>query len=258
MQIKKLDARQGWAWIAAGWRLFQKDRGLWLAMAFVYLVITIAFDQIPFIGYLLLVLITPIFAAGALLASSELDAEPISRPNLALNNFPGWKDNLKRLFARALKQLFRLFYDPERTLAVMVVATLALGAAVIIQVLAQFLKVGGSALPAMAAGSVGARIWVPALISLFIVWLLKLILIFSTLYAVYRIAVNNEAPLAALEMSVKTCAKNPFSLAIVAGILLIPLMLLAYLGYIALLVSGLLALPVLITSVYASTKEVYG
>lgn len=258
MQINKLNARQGWAWIAAGWRLFQKDRALWLAMAFVYLVIAIVFDQIPFIGYLLLVLITPIFAAGAFLASSELDAEPVSRPGVGLNNFPGWKDNLQRLFTRALKQLFRLFYDPERTMAAMVVATLALGAAIMIQILAQFLKVGGSALPAMAAGSVGAGIWVPALISLLFIWLLKLILIFSTLYAVYRIAVNNEAPLAALEMSLKTCAKNPFSLAIMAGILLIPLMLLAYWGYMVLLVGGLLALPVLITSVYASTKEVYG
>ncbi len=257
MQIKKLNARQGWAWINAGWRLFEKDHALWLAMALVYLVIAIVLDQIPFIGYLLLILITPIFAAGALLASGELDAEPVSRPGFELN-FPGWKDNLTTLFARALKQLFRVFYDPEKTLAVMVVATLTLGAAVIIQILAQLLKVGGAALPAMAAGSVGARIWLPALISLIIIWLLKLMLVLSTLYAVYRIVANNETPLAALENSLKTCAKNPFSLAIIAGILLIPLMLLAHLGYIVLLVGGLFALPVLITSVYASTKEVYG
>ncbi len=258
MQIKKSDARQGWAWIAAGWRLFEKDRALWLAMALVYLGIAIALDQIPFIGYLLLVLITPIFAAGAFLTSGELDAEPVSRPGLALISFPGWKDNLKRLFARALKQLFRVFNDPGETLAIMVVATLALGAAVIIQILAQLLKVGGAALPAMVAGSVGPRIWLPALISLMVIWLLKLVLIFSTLYAVYRIVVLDETPLVALDHSFKTCARNPFSLAIVAALLLVPLMLLTYFGYSVLLIVGLLALPVLITSVYASTKEVYG
>jgi hypothetical protein len=257
MQIKTSDARQGWAWINAGWRLFQKDHALWLAMALVYLVMVIAFDQVPFIGYLLLILITPIFAAGALLVSGELDADPTSRRGLE-QNLAGWKDKLKRLFARALKQLFRVFHDPEKTLAVMVVATLALGAAVMIQILAQLLKVGGAALPAMAAGSVGVKIWLPALISLILIWLLKLVLILSTLFAVYRIVAHDETPLAALENSIKTCAKNPFPLAIMAVILLLPLMLLAQLGYIILFVGGVLALPVLITSVYASAKEVYG
>jgi uncharacterized membrane protein len=257
MQIKTSGARQGWVWISAGWRLFQKDYALWLTMALIYLIMAIVLDQIPFIGYLLLILITPVFAAGALLVSAELDAEPVSRPGLEWNSST-WKDNLKKVFARALKQLFRLFQDPEKTLAVMVVATLALGAAVIIQILTQLLKVGGAALPAMAAGSVGVKIWLPALISLLIIWLLKLVVIVSTLYAVYRIVTHNETPLAALEMSLKTCAKNPVSVTVLAGVILLPLMLLAQLGYIVFLAGGLVALPVLITSVYASAKQVYG
>jgi hypothetical protein len=255
MQVKKLSGNQTRMWIGCGWRLFAKARTGWLGMALIYLVLAMVFEQIPFIGYLLLVLLTPMLVAGAIQFTAALDGDTDAR-DLSPEHL-GWADKLKAFFGRATKQLLQIFNDPETMLSVMVVATLTLGAAVIVQILAQLLKVGGAALPALAAGSVGPQIWLPALVSLLVVSLLKLVLALIMLYAVHLVVLKQQSPLAALEHAANACLGNPMPVGGLALALVVPLIVASTIGSIGEFVIGLLVLPVLVTSAYCSYKDLY-
>src|SRR4030067_1764048 len=66
IRANQVPARNGWGWVKHGLLVFAKAPTLWLAMAFVYLAMAILLSQIPFIGWLILVLLTPLCMLGAL------------------------------------------------------------------------------------------------------------------------------------------------------------------------------------------------
>ena len=55
---------RGLAWIVQGWHLVQEQPPLWFGMAAIYLVLGFTLKLIPFMGDLLLVLITPMLLAA--------------------------------------------------------------------------------------------------------------------------------------------------------------------------------------------------
>lgn len=253
MQINQVATVRGQSWIANGWDVFRQNPGLWLTMAVIYLAMALLLQEIPFIGYLVLVLITPLMGSAAIMSADETAAGTAAAP--------GSFASIKARFADAAARFRRAALDSERNLPVMVVATLMLGAMVVIQIFAQLLKVGGSALPAMLAGSVGPSIWLPALISLILIWGLKLTLIAITMLATCLIVLQRETPLVAIETAIKAATRNWLPLAIIAVVLLVPLGLAAYLGppvrYLAISTIGLVTLPLFITSSYAAYKELF-
>ena len=250
MQTKSLAAVSGQHWIVGGWELFRRNWPLWLAMSAVYLLIAALLQVIPFIGYLIMVLLTPLVISGVALTAQQ---EP--RAQTASAQTSG--ERLKALFAEAGNKLFQGFFHPERTLAVMVVATFALGAVVLLQIVAQLLKVGGAALPAMAAGGVSASIWVPALISLVVVWALKLALISIVVFAVYGLVLRAQTPLAAMEHSLKCCLQHPLPVAALAAVFLVPIALLAYVHALAAYAVAAIALPLYGASMYVAFEEIF-
>ena len=52
-------AERGWAWIAAGWDLFKKQAGMWIALTLVALVIFVVLSLIPVIGSIALTVLSP-------------------------------------------------------------------------------------------------------------------------------------------------------------------------------------------------------
>ncbi len=253
MLVKKMAVSHSKAWIACGWQLFFKNRALWLAMAAIYVALALLLMQIPFVGPLLLVLLTPAFTAGALMTSRELETGAVAAPG----HGDTWKDRLRSLFARALDQLLRVFSEPDKILSIMVIATLTLGAAVVVQVLGQLLHVNTTAWPAMVSGGVEASIWLPWMLRLLFIVVLKLGLVLIMLYAVHQVVIDLQSPLAALENSVNACASNALPLGGVALALVLPLVIATEVGGVALGVIGLLILPVLVTSIYCSYKDMY-
>lgn len=257
MQINQVAAARSQSWIASGWELYRKDQGLWVAMAAIYLAIALVLQEIPFIGYLMLVLITPLVGAGAI----------VTADSLANNTFEAQSpltplEQIKQLARQAVRRLTRVLVDSERNLPVMVVATLTLGAMVVIQILAQLLKVGGAAIPAMISGSVGPSIWLPALLFLTVIWILKLMLIVIALLATHLIVLKHESPLVAMETGIRAAGKNVVALSVVGGAFLVPLGLAHYLSapysYVAVFAIGLVTLPLFVTSSYAAYKEMFG
>ena len=73
MNIKKVEADGGLAWLAEGWRLFKLNPGMWIALVIVYLVIVFVLAIIPIIGALALMLITPALVSGLIYGARELD-----------------------------------------------------------------------------------------------------------------------------------------------------------------------------------------
>ena len=251
MQIHRFGAKQGRDWLARGWRLVTLDLPTWLMMSGLYLLFASMLNWLPFVGYLVLVLLTPMLVAGAALHAAEVDSGETTR----LKN--AGVAALKERAARAAGKLLQIFNDADRTLAVMVVATLTLGAIVLIQILAQLLKVGGAALPAMLKGGVGASIWVPALLALIVVWLAKLIVLIAAVCAVYFIVLHRDSPLTAMERSINACGANILPLLMAMLPLLVPLIVAAYVHWLITVVLGLIVLPWVITSLYVAYKDMH-
>jgi hypothetical protein len=207
IDIKKADLQHGWSWILDGLVTLKKDTSLWAGMGLVYMLIAIALMLIPFVGMLLLVLISPMLLAGALQTAADLHSGHLASPASP----PGRGRLSQRTIAelqRATGRLFIIFSDEEKLLPLMVISTLTLGMVVAINILAVLLKIDGSALTAMAAGSVGPRVWVPALIGWFLVRFLQLGLIMLVLYTVPLILFRREMPLLSIEKSFTASRHN--------------------------------------------------
>lgn len=251
MQANHVAAAQSQLWIVKGVELFRRNARLWLAVSTLYVLLALILLVIPFIGYLVLVLLTPALAAGAGRAAFEMENNAASAPVGTLG------ERVRAWYIDAGRRLFHIFFHPDRTLSVMVVATFALGAIVLLQIVAQLLKVGGAALPAMVHGSVSASIWAPALLAVIVIWILKLAVTMVALFASFLIALHHEPPLAALETGVAACAKNLLPVSVLAFVFLVPLALLAYVHLAAALAAAVILLPLFINASLRAFRDLF-
>lgn len=261
-------AKNGWGWIKQGILLFSKEPMLWLAMAFVYLSMAILLSLIPFIGWLILVLITPLCMLGALPLAQARDGLGLPADTVPPLDTPAsrpWLHYPRDLLTRAARRLFSGFRQEDSLLPIMVISTLLLGGVVVIKILAQLLKVGGATLPAILAGSVGPSVWVTALIGLLVVVCLEALLLMLFLYTVPLILFRREHPLPAIELSFDGARNNLGAFAIFIGVFaaagesvrVLFLLLRFPFDYLGVVIAGLVLLPVFITGLYASYRDLF-
>ena len=250
--MQSLTARFAATALTHAWTEFRRQPLPWLAMATVYVALAGALQIVPFIGYLVMVLLTPLMLAGALLTAQEWETN-------AANTVVAseWHERLMQRLSDAVAKLFRVFTDSDRALTAMVISTFTLGAVVLLQIIAQLLRVGGAALPAMAAGSVSASVWLPALLSLIFIWVVKLFLILLATLAVQLAVFRRDAPLHAMETAARICASQPASLALLALALLVPIVLVAYISVPIAYLVALAALPLYVLAMHFTFKTLY-
>lgn len=299
IQANRVSARHGWQWVLQGYALFRKSPVLWLAMAFVYLVIAILLSQIPFIGWLILILLTPLFLLGALplsetLAGPGLPAHalpplPVARNFRARSTWHDWALYLRDLLLRAARRLLHGLSSEEKLLPLMVVSTLLLGGVVAISLLAQLLKVGGAAVPAVLSGSIAPMAVLSVLVGLLIVLAFEALLLMAFLYVVPLILFRGEHPLPAIESSFSAALNNYGAFGVFVSVFalagelsrlvfhafshlstqfghlafyheilawLVSSLLVAA-SYLSILVFGMLLLPILAAGLYASYLDLY-
>jgi hypothetical protein len=93
MSTSEVEARQvsvssGWQWIVQGFGLFRKSPVIWIALMFVYLLISMGLSLFKLVGPIILNLLAPVFVAGFMLGCRALDADE----ELELNHlFAGFK-----------------------------------------------------------------------------------------------------------------------------------------------------------------------
>jgi hypothetical protein len=270
IRANRVPARRGWEWVKRGVALFRKEPKLWLAMAFVYLVLALVLEQIPFIGWLVLALLTPTLMLGALPVAAALDGPGLPAgtvPALAAWYSPrAWLLYLRNLFTHALNRLLQGFASEDKLLPIMVISTLLLGGLVAIRILAQLLKVGGvSTLPTVLSGGVGPTIWLTALLGLTVVLALESLLIMAFLYTAPLILFKREYPLPAIEASFSAALNNLGAFAVFAAIFWLASELARSLyhklvfpfDYLAFFAIGVVTLPVFINALYASYQDLY-
>jgi hypothetical protein len=269
IRANRVPARNGWGWVTRGVALFRKEPMLWLSMAFVYLVLALALEQIPFIGWLVLALLTPTLMLGALPVAAALDGPGLPAGTVPVRpaeaNPRAWLLYVRSLFSQALGRLLQGFGSEDKLLPIMVISTLLLGGLVVIRILAQLLKVGGAALPTLLSGGVGPTIWFTALLGLAVVLTLEALLIMAFLYTAPLILFKREYPLPAIEASFSASVNNFGAFAVFAAVFWIVseiartlfLQLVFPFDYLAFFAIGLVTLPVFITTLYASYRDLY-
>jgi uncharacterized membrane protein len=278
IRAKQVPARLGWAWVTRGIALLRKEPMLWMAMAFLYLAFAMLLELIPFIGWLILALFTPILMLGALSVSAEVDrpglpAGAVPAPPTERNFGTGaawraWTGYLRNLLLRATHRLIQGFSEEEKLLPIMVVSTLLLGGLVVIRILAALLKVdklGASGLITMVGSGVSPSVWLMTLLGLAIVLTLEVLLIMAFLYTVPLILYRREHPLPAIESSFGATLNNLGAFALFGGAFTLTVEVMRALfhffffpfDYLAFLAIGLVALPVFIAGLYASYQDLY-
>ena len=266
MIINKIDIQRGWSWAIGGWRVVRQDIGLWAGMGLIFMSIAIVLKLIPFIGLLLLVLLSPMLLAGAMQTASHIDQGMRVMPAPTDSGPQQLPQRMLAWLQRATGRLFSAFTDEDKALPLMVISTLTLGTVVIINILAVLLKIDGSAMGAMLAGSIGPRIWVPALIGWLLVLMLQLVLAMGALYAVPLILFRRELPLNAIAKSFSACKQN----LVAVGVFGLPFLIISTLisalfftlsfprDYLAMLILGWLAVPFFATGLYRSYRDIFG
>ena len=266
MNINKMDVQRGWSWIMGGWRVVKKDISLWVGMGLIFMLIAIVLKLIPFIGLLLLVLLSPMVMAGAMQIADTIDQGTYVKPAASGSGLGQLPQRVIAWFQYAAGRLFSAFTDEDKVLPLMVISTLTLGIVVIINILAVLLKVDGSAMSAMFAGSVGPRIWVPALIGWLLVMVLQLVVVMGVLYAVPLILFRRDPPLVAIEKSFIACKHNLMAVIVFGLPFLAISMLISALfftlpfprDYLSMLMLGWLTVPFFATGLYRSYRDIFG
>lgn len=203
------DFNVGLQWLRESMWFPRRDPALAWGAGFVIALIAVVLSHVPFVGGLVFVLLAPMLAAAVMRMMRALDGnQPPVADMVPENDAPAGVARYFWYLRRAARGLFADWGSEERILPIIIVCTLALAFAVVIQILGALLRVGGEALPAMFAGSVGPRIWVPALIGFVLVSALKFVLVCALIYAVPLIEHRMELPLAAIGRSLRMSGQH--------------------------------------------------
>ena len=66
-------AGAGWTWIAQGWGLFARAALMWIASIVILFIIAFAMGLVPIIGHIAFQILSPVFAAGLVLACRSIE-----------------------------------------------------------------------------------------------------------------------------------------------------------------------------------------
>ena len=138
VRLAAVPARAALDWIVCGVERVRRERERWVGAALVYLLLAVVLHRVPFLGDLVLILLSP-FLLGSLLQAAEQEAVP---PPVALER-DNWRALTRVYLLQPLRGFGRLFRDEERLLPALMLSILVLGGIVLAQIVA-YLLIGGS------------------------------------------------------------------------------------------------------------------
>lgn len=228
---RAMAAGRGWDWIAAGWELFKKQVGMWIALLIVFLVVMAVLALIPLLGTLATTVLTPVFGAGLFVAARAVDE------------------------GRSLEfgQLFAGFREPFVKLVL--VGAIYLGSALVIALVVGFAS--GVSILAISAGTVPEVATPAAALTLVLAFLIMFALLAPVLMAIWfapaLVAFHGRGAIEAMQESFLGCLRNimPF---LVYGVVVLVL---GVIASIPLFLGWLVLGPVLAASAYTSYKDIF-
>ena len=246
------------AWVSCGRQRVAREKILWLGMALVYLTLAVLLELIPFMGHLVLILLTPLLLAGVLLTLQAQDDEPGHRADETHHH-----EGFQLYLAEPARQLFQIFRNGEKVFNAVTLSIIVLGLAMLVKIIG-YLLVGGSMVSGLTATDV-ATLRLPLLLGTLVVSILYFALTFALLYCVPLTVLANRLPLVAIAESFAACKQNikPLALFVIVFIALPYILISAvlnavpWLGYLLLVGAGITVLPVVVASAYCSYLSLF-
>ncbi len=226
---RSVAAGRGWDWIAAGWDLFKRQAGMWIALVLVAFVIFLVLAFIPFIGSIASVVLTPVFGAGIVLGCRAIEE---GRELEIGHLFAGFKEKLAPLAA---------------------VGAIYLGSTIVI--VGVMVLIAGVGVFGMAAG--GSGVAPAAVLTMMLGVLVALALLVPVVMAIWfapaLVVFHDKGAVEAMKESFTGCLRNivPF---LVYGVVML---LLSVLATIPLGLGWLVLGPVLAATLYTGYKDIY-
>lgn len=257
---------RGFAWIACGWGLLRRRAGLWLGMTALYFVLALALKRIPFLGNFVLILISPVALAGALLVARALKrGEPLPEPAVAPDH-----RGLRRVVYVALRHPAHALFqeamgDLDRALTLIIVCIVTLGLAVAVAI-PELILTGGSVISGLATAPLAAAAgFRPTLVlAMLAVAALYVLLAMALLYLVPLTLFGARLAIPAVIESFRTCIAHAAAVAaFVAPYFVIVVLIVAVfgtwhvLGYSLVFTLGLVALPAFVAGLYCSYEALF-
>jgi hypothetical protein len=73
MEVRQVDAKQGWQWIVTGFLIFRKIPLTWIVLCTTLLLIAATLSLIPMAGQFIFTLLSPVFLAGLMIGCKALE-----------------------------------------------------------------------------------------------------------------------------------------------------------------------------------------
>jgi hypothetical protein len=242
------------AWMREGYERVRAEPARWLGMSLVFLAIALGLKRIPFLGNFVLVLITPIMFAGALLAARSPVRAPMPR------DAKGW---LRALTVDSARELFQVFRREEHAFAIIIVCILTLGLVVLLNI-PELLITGGSVVSGLTGASMVGPLRPTMLIGIAVVVALYLLLAMALLYLVPLSLFGRRQPVPAVAESFRSCLDNRKTLALFIApfftvnlVTMIGFSVSHVLGLVLLLLLGVISIPAFAIGVNASYRTLF-
>lgn len=238
-------------WIVCGRRLVLQQQSLWYGMAAVYIVLGFLLTLIPFMGHLLLILITPMLLAGVIWGRAQERPVAPAAPGTPTQRI------LQEWVAQPAQELMCIFAQEGKMFGAVLLGIVTLGLVMVVKIIG-YLLIGGSMISGLAADLAGGTTFT-TLLGMVLVTGLSVLLGMGLLYSVPLTVLGNRQPLDAIAESFTACRAHAKTLLVlVAPFFLVYVVILAafasspWLGSLLTVSVGLLALPLFIAAVYCS------
>src|SRR6187455_3232985 len=73
MEVRQVDAKQGWQWIVTGFYIFRQTPLVWILLCTTLLLIAVTLSLIPMAGQFIFTLLSPVFLAGLMIGCRSLE-----------------------------------------------------------------------------------------------------------------------------------------------------------------------------------------
>lgn len=250
---------RGIDWIVQGWHRVQEQPPLWFGMAAIYLVLGFTLKLIPFMGDLLLVLVTPMLLAGVVAGLAREQSAVHRDVNAKASSMPAW---LQAWLAQPAQELVSIFTREDKVFGAVLLGIVTLGLIMLVKITG-YLLIGGSMVSGLTAGQLNAS-QITTVLGMLVVAMLYLVLAMGLLYSVPRTVLGNRPPFEAIAESFSACRHNAVPLLTLAApffvVYLGSVAVFAknhWLGYLLVFSAGGVALPVFVASVYGSYQALF-
>lgn len=248
-------AGRAFDWLRAGYRLMHGAPRMWFGMTLIYFLIAAVLRLIPFMGGLVLILISPWLLAGTLTGAREPGAPPAAGPR-------GWIESLLLMPMRRFVQPTR---DEHRLAALAIACIVVFGFALLIRIVEELFLKGGAMATGLAATGLAPRMGAGFAIAAVIVAVAYLMLLMAVYYLVPLVLFRGRAPIEAMMESFRTCLHNAGAWILLMGIFFIPYALIVFAyawmpwtGLLLTLTLGFLLVPLFVATSFASFEALFG